>query len=210
MFSPAEPDRDPRARGIPVSLTWYDEAAAEAASSFSSIGTTAGPYSLTNKEESRTMAESPRQKRITGRVMHEFKHGELKSGRGGKAGKVKNRRQAIAIALQEAGASKYDSARRNRRNLHRTERKEARGETPQQEREGKSHIGARRKRESTKAMSGRNARKQTARGHRAAVARAHRSDGYTRQELYERAKKRHVEGRSKMTKRQLENALGLS
>ena len=68
------------------------------------------------------MAESSRQKRITGRVMHEFKHGELKSGRGGKAGKVKNRRQ----------------------------------------------------------------------------------------ELYERARKQHVEGRSKMTKRQLENALGLS
>jgi hypothetical protein len=156
------------------------------------------------------MAESSRQKRITGRVMHEFKHGELKSGRGGKAGKVKNRRQAIAIALQEAGASKYDSEKRNRRNLRRTERKEAHGQTAQQEREGRSHVGARGKRESTKAMSGRNARKQTARGHRAAVARAHKSDGYTRQQLYERAKRRHVEGRSKMTKRQLENALGLS
>ena len=82
------------------------------------------------------MAETSRQKRITGRVMHEFKHGELKSGRGGRAGKVKNRRQAIAIALQEAGASKYDSAKRNRRNLRRTEQKEARGRTAQQEREG--------------------------------------------------------------------------
>jgi Family of unknown function (DUF6496) len=88
------------------------------------------------------MAESARQKRITGRVMHEFKHGELKSGRRGKGGKVKNRRQAIAIALQEAGASKYQSGRRNRRNLHRTERKEAEGRTAQQEREGRSHIGA--------------------------------------------------------------------
>jgi hypothetical protein len=38
------------------------------------------------------MAESSRQKRITGRVMHEFKHGELKSGRGGKGGPVKSRR----------------------------------------------------------------------------------------------------------------------
>ncbi|WP_213775023.1 DUF6496 domain-containing protein [Bradyrhizobium sp. dw_78] len=66
-------------------------------------------------------APSSRQKRITGRVMHEFKHGELKSGRGGK---VKNRRQAIAIALEEAGASKYESRRRNRRNLQRTEGKE--------------------------------------------------------------------------------------
>ena len=33
------------------------------------------------------------------RVMHEYKHGELKSGKGGK---VKNRKQAIAIALNEA------------------------------------------------------------------------------------------------------------
>jgi Family of unknown function (DUF6496) len=155
------------------------------------------------------MAESSQQKRITGRVMHEFKHGELKSGRGGKAGKVKNRRQAIAIALQEAGASKYESKWRNRRNLRRTEQKEATGRTAQQEREGKSHVGAYRKRESSKAMAGRNARKQTARGHRAAVARARKADGYTRQELYVRAKRQGVEGRSKMTKRQLENALGI-
>jgi hypothetical protein len=155
------------------------------------------------------MTESSRQKRITGRVMHEFKHGELKSGRSGKAGKVKNRRQAIAIALQEAGASKYQGAKRNRRNLHRTAQKEAQGRTAQQEREGKSHVGAQGKRESTKAMGGRNARKQTARGHRAAVARAHAADGHTRQELYERAKKQHLAGRSKMTKRQLENALGI-
>lgn len=88
------------------------------------------------------MAKSSRQKRITGRVMHEFKHGELKSDRGGKAGKVKNRRQAIAIALQEAGASKYDSARRNRRNLRRTEQKEASGRTAQQRTQG--HFSRRR------------------------------------------------------------------
>jgi len=35
-------------------------------------------------------------------VMHEFKQGELKSGNGGKGGKVKNRKQAIAIAISEA------------------------------------------------------------------------------------------------------------
>lgn len=34
-----------------------------------------------------------------GKVMHEYKHGQLKSG--GKA-KVKNRKQAVAIALSEA------------------------------------------------------------------------------------------------------------
>ena len=140
------------------------------------------------------MAPTSRQKRVTGRVMHEFKHGELKSGRGGKGGKVKSRRQAVAIALEEAGASKYESERRNRRNLRRSESKESRGRTGQQEREGKSHIGAARERESTRVMGGRNARKQ---------------DGYTRQELYARARRRRIEGRSKMTKRQLENALGL-
>jgi hypothetical protein len=153
------------------------------------------------------MAESSRQKRVTGRVMHEFKHGELKSG--GKGGKVKSRRQAIAIALKEAGASKYDSTRRNRRNLRRTEQKEAKGRTAQQEREGKSHVGAYRKRESTKAMAGRDARKQTVRGHRAAVSRVRKADGHTRQELYDKARRKHIEGRSKMSKRQLENALGM-
>ena len=35
-------------------------------------------------------------------VMHEFKHGELKSGKGGKGGIVKSRKQAIAIGLSEA------------------------------------------------------------------------------------------------------------
>jgi Family of unknown function (DUF6496) len=114
---------------------------------------------LAQQTEDTTMAPSSRQKRITGRVMHEFKHGELKSGRGGRAGKVKNRRQAIAIALEEAGASKYESDRRNRRNLRRTETKQALGRTAQQEREGKSHFGASRKRESTRAMG--NARKGT-------------------------------------------------
>jgi hypothetical protein len=153
--------------------------------------------------------ESPRQRRITGRVMHEFKHGELKSGRAGKAGKVKNRSQAVAIALKEAGASRYDSGAGNRRNLRKTERKEAKGRTGQQEREGKSHIGAYRKRESTRAMAGRNARKATKRGRKVAAARARKRDGHTRQELYAKAKSRHIEGRSKMSKRQLENALGL-
>jgi len=155
------------------------------------------------------MAETARQKRITGRVMHEFKHGELKSGRGGKGGKVKRRRQAVAIALEEAGDSKYESERRNRRNLHRTERKETKGRTGQQAREGKSHVGASGERESTRAMGGKNARKQTASGRKAANTRAHRADGHTRAELYARARRSHIEGRSKMSKRQLENALGL-
>jgi len=36
------------------------------------------------------------------RAMHERKHGTLKSGPGGKGGKVKSRKQAIAIGLSEA------------------------------------------------------------------------------------------------------------
>jgi hypothetical protein len=35
-------------------------------------------------------------------VMHLFKHGKLKSGKGGKGGIVKNRQQAIAIGISEA------------------------------------------------------------------------------------------------------------
>jgi hypothetical protein len=35
-------------------------------------------------------------------VMHEFKKGELKSGPKGKGGKVKSRKQAVAIGLSEA------------------------------------------------------------------------------------------------------------
>jgi hypothetical protein len=107
--------------------------------------------------------------------MHEFKHGELRSGPGGKGGKVKSRKQAIAIALSEAGDSKYQSKSENKRRLRKTTTKEARGETSQQEREGKSHLGARGKRESTRAMGGKNARRTAKRGRKAARTRARRS-----------------------------------
>ena len=39
------------------------------------------------------------------KVMHEYKHGKLKSGKGGKGGKVKSRKQAIAIGISEARKS---------------------------------------------------------------------------------------------------------
>jgi hypothetical protein len=35
-------------------------------------------------------------------AMRRLKHGTLRSGKGGKGGKVKNRKQAIAIGLSEA------------------------------------------------------------------------------------------------------------
>jgi hypothetical protein len=139
--------------------------------------------------------------------MHEFKHGELRSGPHGRGGKVKSRRQAIAIALKESGASKYESKAENRKNLAKSKRKEARGETYQQETEGRSHVGAKGRRESSRAMGGRNASHRTAAGRKAARSRA-RHDGHaTKHELYERAKAQGIEGRSKMSKRQLENAL---
>jgi hypothetical protein len=131
---------------------------------------------------------SPRQRKTLGRVMHEYEHGELKSGRGGKGGRVKSRKQAIAIALSEAGASKYDSKKENRKHLARSERKEARGETGQQEREGKSHVGAKGKRESSRAMGGTNATRTTKRGQHAANARARK--GKSKDALYAKAKKR--------------------
>src|SRR5262245_21892546 len=149
---------------------------------------------------------TPRQRKTKGRVMHEFKHGELRSGRGCKGGRVSSRRQAIAIALHEAGASKFDSARENRRSFAKTRRKESRGETGQQEKEGRSRVGARGRRESSRAMGGRNASRTTARGRRAARTRS-RADGATRAELYAKAKRLHIPGRSKMSKRQLKNAL---
>jgi hypothetical protein len=150
---------------------------------------------------------TPRQRKSIGRVMHEYEHGELKSGPGDRGGKVKNRRQAIAIALEEAGASKYESGRENRGHLARTERKEAQGRTAQQEREGKSHVGARGRRESSRSMGGKNARRLTKSGRKAANTRAREAGGTTKEALYRRAQRAGIEGRSKMTKQQLANAL---
>lgn len=120
--------------------------------------------------------ETMSQRRTTGRVMHEFAHGELKSGRAGRGGKIKSRKQAIAIALREAGASKYESKRRNAKDLAKTKRKEAAGKTAQQEKEGKSRVGARGRRESGRAIGGKAARTTTRRSprRRTAARRPHR------------------------------------
>src|SRR5947207_12378157 len=79
--------------------------------------------------------QNPAQKKTVQRVMHEFKHGELKTAAGKR--KVKNPKQAVAIALHEAGASKYESPAENKRNLRRTKLKEQRGETYRDEAEGR-------------------------------------------------------------------------
>ena len=85
-------------------------------------------------------SQSPRQKRTVARVMHEFKHGELESGPAGKAGRVKSPRQAIAIALSEAGASNEKSPAENQRSRARTQQKEKRGKTAQAIAEGPKHA----------------------------------------------------------------------
>jgi hypothetical protein len=77
------------------------------------------------------------QKETVERVMHEFKHGELESGSGRK---VKSRKQAVAIALHEAGESKFASKAENARSLRRSKAKERRGETAMQEKEGKGAL----------------------------------------------------------------------
>lgn len=123
--------------------------------------------------------QTPAQKKTVERVMHEFKHGELKTARG--ARKVKNPKQAIAIALHEAGASKYETPKKNARNLRHTKAKERRGETYRDEAEGRNgHVKSRR---------------------------GGSSGEKTKAELYAEAKRRDIPGRSKMNKQQLERAL---
>ena len=87
--------------------------------------------------------QDPRQKKIVGRVMHEFKEGELERGKGGK---VKNPKQAIAIALSEAGASNRQSPGENRRKLKQTETRESRSSATRTElyhQAQKAHIPGR-------------------------------------------------------------------
>jgi hypothetical protein len=75
--------------------------------------------------------QTPAQKETVERVMHEFKHGELETGQGRA---VRNRKQAVAIALREAGESKYESPSENRKNLRRTKRRERQGGTGRSQR----------------------------------------------------------------------------
>src|SRR5437660_12393486 len=82
--------------------------------------------------------QTPSQRKTVKRVMHEYKHGELKTARGTR--KVKNPKQAIAIALSEAGASKFDTPKERAHNLRRTKAKEKRGETYQAATEGRARA----------------------------------------------------------------------
>jgi hypothetical protein len=75
--------------------------------------------------------QSKAEKETINRVMLEFKHGELETSSGRK---VKNHKQAIAIGLREAGASRYESKRKNRENLRRTKARTTRRNRERSER----------------------------------------------------------------------------
>ncbi len=130
--------------------------------------------------------QSKPQKETIKRVMHEYKHGELKMR--GSGPRVKNPRQAIAIALHEAGATNQESAGKNKRNLQRTKYKESRGETAQAEREGKKAQD----RTMNTAASGRKGSAEKT---------------PTKKALLVKAQKQHIAGRSKMSKAELERAV---
>ena len=123
-------------------------------------------------------AQSKEQKETVERVMHEFKEGELETSAGKK---VKNPKQAIAIGLREAGASKYESDEKNEENLKRTKERERRGETAEDAAEG---GGSR----------------------RSGAATAPEADK-TRAELYQEAKEKGISGRSEMNKQELADAV---
>jgi hypothetical protein len=134
--------------------------------------------------------QSPSQKATVERVMHEFKEGELET----RGRKVKNPRQAIAIALSESGSSNRQSPQDNKQRRARTKAKEKASETAEAEKEGKRaqdrtlEKGAR----GSKPAAGSNASAKSSRG---------------KAELYAEARKRDIPGRSRMNRAQLERAL---
>ena len=130
--------------------------------------------------------QKPEQRATVRRVMREFKHGELEGAPGSK---VRNPRQAIAIALSEAGASNRQSPEENRKRLRTTKRKERAGQTVQAE---KGHPRRARRTQKTEGDTGRRRSAQ----------------GKTRKELYAEAVKRGMRGCSRMGKAELERALG--
>ncbi len=135
--------------------------------------------------------QSPEQKKTMQRVMHEFKHGELKSH--ARCAQSQSPKQAIAIALDRPAPPKFRKPKENAATLRRTKAKERRGETYQDESEG--HRATQESyRHATARTSGGRSRSG--------------GNGKTRTELYAEARRRGVPNRSKMNKAELERALG--
>jgi hypothetical protein len=159
----------------------------------------AGTQQGISRSEESMARQSRAQKKTIERVMHEYKHGELKRGRGG--GKVKTPKQAIAIALSEAGASRKQSPKENRRRLRRTKEREGKGETAQARREGRQGRTAGR-------PASHYPRSRQAKARSSRPAGSQRSHGKTKGELYAEARRRDIPGRSRMSKQQLAKAVG--
>jgi len=172
--------------------------------------------------------QSKEQKGTVSRVMHEFKHGELRTR--GTGPKVKSRRQAIAIALSESGSTNRKSRSQNARSLQKTKAKERRGETAEAMKEGK-RAQSRTMKEATARKSARKspvrkasvrktaikktaARKTTPRDARTSAATRAPSrgsngrSGKTKAMLYAEARRKKIPGRSRMSKGELMRALG--
>lgn len=77
--------------------------------------------------------ETPAQQETVARVMHEWKHHELK-GPDGET--ITDRKQAVAIGLSEAGASNRVTPAQNRHNLAHAKANEAKGRTGRQAADG--------------------------------------------------------------------------
>lgn len=122
--------------------------------------------------------QSKPQRDTVRRVMHEWKEGDLETSRGTP---VRSQKQAVAIALHEAGASRDESPQRNRRNLAHTKARERSGQVSAEA--GRSG-GARRGRST-----------------------GGQGSGTTKAELMEEARRRDIPGRSRMSKAELQRAL---
>jgi hypothetical protein len=136
--------------------------------------------------------------------MHEYEHGQLKSGPEGKGGKVKGRRQAIAIALSEAGASKYQSKQENKERLAPSARNQPE-QPPSSKPRGAPvsvHVGSR---ASTPAMGGESPSKFK-KGDGTAAPKRKTAAGASKKELYNWAKAQGIEGRSKYQRGARESA----
>jgi hypothetical protein len=171
--------------------------------------------------------QSGRQKEIVGRVMHEYNHGELET----RGRKVRNPRQAIAIGLSEAGASRKKSPAQNTRSRRRTEDKERKGQTAQQQKEGRASVAksrasvaksrtsvAKSRTSAAKSRVAPKSRKAASKASRA-TARTTRSASRTpargraargeptRAQLYAETKRRGMHGCSRLSKADLARAL---
>ena len=154
------------------------------------------------------------QKETVERVMHEFKEGDLRIR--GNGPKVRNPKQAIAIALHEAGATNQESPRKNRENLRKTKAKERQAETAG----SKGAPSSKRSAKGAAKGSAKGSAKGTAKGTAKAASKertptprerlsVRRGAGAerSRAELYAEAKRRDIPGRSRMSKADLERAL---